>query len=615
MNDGKDNHIDDHVDEEIKSCIDLGSPKSFFACAGAGSGKTRSLINALCYIEDNYRNEFEMNRKRVAVITYTNAAVDEINSRLQNSSIFQVSTIHSFLWSLLESHQKDIKNWVICNSEKEISALLEKESKGRSGTAASKDRIRKIQNYRKRIERLHDICKISYNPMGENMGYDSLSHAEVIKMGSEFIQNYDLMKKIIICSFPIIFIDECQDTKKELVEVLFNLNSEYENKFVIGMFGDTMQRIYPDGKENLQNCIPKKWLKPVKKMNHRSSKRIVKLANSIRKDVDEVSQLARVDADEGFVRLFIVNQKKDKSIIEKDIATKMRKLTNDEKWEEEYKALILEHHMAGRRLGFLSFFEPLYSDSHFTQGSLDGSIPEVRFFVNQVVPLIEAEKEKNSFEVAKIVRKYSNVISKQNLKENNTMQRTLLSSCSNAVSSLMDLWKAQGKPSCLQILHKVSETNLFEVSDRIKRVLEYDGESEDVDHEIVTLYKAFSASYDEICAYSNYISDTSKYGTHQGVKGLEFPRVMVIMDDVEAKGFMFSYGKLFGDKDKTDTDIKNENEGKDSSVSRTRRLFYVACTRAEESLAVVAYAENPELVKEHIIESQWLTSDEIEMIV
>ena len=614
MNDSKDNHMDDHVDEEIKYCLDLKKSKSFFTCAGAGSGKTRSLIKALCFIEEKYRDEFELYRKRVVVITYTNAAVEEIKSRLHDSSVFQISTIHSFLWELIKNHQKDIKNWVISYSNKEIIELLEKESKGRSGTAASRDRIRKIENYRRRIERLQGTCKIKYNPMGENIGFDSLSHAEVIKIGSEFIQNYDLMKKIMVCSFPFIFIDECQDTKRELVDALINLSNEYKDKLVIGMFGDTMQRIYSDGKDNLQNCISDEWVKPIKEMNHRSAKRIVELANSIRKDADEIRQLARKDAELGCVRLFIANQSADKITIERNVVEKMQTLTNDQNWKEEYKALILEHHMAGKRLRFVNFFEALYSDSHFAQGVLDGTIPEVSFFINCLIPLVEAEKNGNKFESTKILRKYSHIISKQNLLENKTTQRILLQNCCSAVNSLMELWEKEENPSCLEILRIISRTNLFEISDRIERVLEYDGTSEDVDHEIISLYSALSLRYNEIYAYSKYISDRSQYGTHQGVKGLEFPRVMVIMDDSEAKGFMFSYGKLFGDKEQTDTDIKNEKEGKDSSIARTRRLFYVACTRAEKSLAVVAYAENPELVRTTAIENLWFTEAEVEII-
>ena len=49
--------------------------------------------------------------------------------------------------------------------------------------------------------------------------------------------------------------------------------------------------------------------------------------------------------------------------------------------------------------------------------------------------------------------------------------------------------------------------------------------------------------------YDNYVNQKSQFDTHQGVKGLEFDRVMVIIDDSESKGFLFSYDKLFGVKE------------------------------------------------------------------
>lgn len=45
-----DNHVDDHVDTEIKECLTAVPPQSFFMFAGAGSGKTRSLINTLEFL-------------------------------------------------------------------------------------------------------------------------------------------------------------------------------------------------------------------------------------------------------------------------------------------------------------------------------------------------------------------------------------------------------------------------------------------------------------------------------------------------------------------------------------------------------------------------------------
>lgn len=65
-----------------------------------------------------------------------------------------------------------------------------------------------------------------------------------------------------------------------------------------------------------------------------------------------------------------------------------------------------------------------------------------------------------------------------------------------------------------------------------------------------------SVPFYEVERYALYISDNKRFAIHQGVKGLEFPRVMVILDDAQAKGFLFSYEKLFGAKAKSDTDVK-----------------------------------------------------------
>ena len=83
------------------------------------------------------------------------------------------------------------------------------------------------------------------------------------------------------------------------------------------------------------------------------------------------------------------------------------------------------------------------------------------------------------------------------------------------------------------------------------------------------------------------------------------------MDDAQARGFLFSYEKLFGAKAKTDTDSQNEREGKDTSITRTARLFYVACTRAQNSLAVVAYTENADSVKSTALSNNWFSEEEI----
>lgn len=101
------------VDNILEECITKGSRKSFFLFAGAGSGKTHSLVVLLNKIRDKWGQKFKIENRHVAVITYTNAATDEIISRLNYSPLFHVSTIHSFVWNVIQSYQSDIKKYYL----------------------------------------------------------------------------------------------------------------------------------------------------------------------------------------------------------------------------------------------------------------------------------------------------------------------------------------------------------------------------------------------------------------------------------------------------------------------------------------------------------------------
>lgn len=85
--------------------------------------------------------------------------------------------------------------------------------------------------------------------------------------------------------------------------------------------------------------------------------------------------------------------------------------------------------------------------------------------------------------------------------------------------------------------------------------------SQGENEKVPALRNALSVPFCELEKYSSYVTDNTHFATHQGVKGLEFPRVMVIMDDAQARGFLFSYEKLFGAKAQSDTDVKNKRVG------------------------------------------------------
>lgn len=608
-----DDHVDDHVDTEIQRCLSSEQPQSFFMFASAGSGKTRSLIKTLEYIDKKKGRYLTEHGKHVAVITYTNAACDEINRRLQYKPIFVVSTIHSFLWELIKNFQSDIKNWIKTTTEEELSELNQKHNAARTESSAKKT-AEKITIKKERLEKIKNIKRFNYNPNGDNLGFNSLSHDEIIKMGAQFIETEETMQQILVNKYPILLIDESQDTKKELVDALLEVYKIHKGHWAIGMFGDTMQKIYMDGKDHLVNAIPKEWSFPEKIMNHRSSKRVVCLANAIRKLTDAKEQRPRSDSKDGIIRLFIVNAELNKELVEKTIANKMAELSTDQLWKADngYKCLILEHHMAASRFAFKNLFTPLDESKIFADALRKGEITEISFLANTISPLIKAHKKNDAFEIAKLVRKSSPILSKKNLELHPDSHLEVLKTVEESVESLFALWNDGKIPSCLDILRSIRKTGLYELPERVDDIIDETYSSDDP--KINALKTALAVPFDEMERYAKYVSDQTRFATHQGVKGLEFPRVMLVLDDSEARGFLFSYEKLFGAKEKTKTDLENEISGKDTTILRTARLFYVACTRAMDSLAVVAYSKNPELVKSTALSNDWFLAEEIEMI-
>lgn len=615
------------VDNEIHECLNLLSPRSFFLFAGAGSGKTRSLVEVLKRFREKNIQRLRLRGQRVAIITYTNAACDEIRRRLEFDPAFSVSTIHSFAWELIKPYQNDIREWLEGSLTKKVAELDQKLARARKpGSKTAVKNKAKRDSKQRRLKQINHVSAFSYNPTGVNSGKDSLDHAEVISIASEFLSEKPLMRKILVHAFPILLIDESQDTNKDLLEAFFITQAEQSHRFCLGLFGDTMQRIYFDGKTDLGVDIPRDWAKPAKTFNYRSPSRIIELINNIRSDVDNHLQEPKGNGDEGVVRLFIVdaNDKLDTFAVEADIAEKMARITGEEDWKQGakgVKTLTLEHHMAAYRGGFAELFTPLYRVDKFSTGLLDGTLRGMTFFTKRLLPLVHATRANDEFTTAQVVRKHSPILKSQRLTECES-QLKQIRVADAAVRSIKSLWMGDKNPTLLAILLQVTKTGLFSLPDIfspfVDGAFDAQGESsaghetESFQDEAIAAWKeALSAPLSQLESYADYISERSGFGTHQGVKGLEFPHVMIILDDDKAKGFMFSYEKLLGAKDPTPTDIKNEAAGKETGLDRTRRLFYVTCSRAEKTLAIVAYTKAPQKVKEYALSKEWFTVDEI----
>jgi DNA helicase-2/ATP-dependent DNA helicase PcrA len=603
---------DAHVDEEIAACLNLDTPKSFFLFAGAGSGKTRSLVTALQHVQMTLSERLRVKGQRVGVITFTNAASDEIKRRLLFDPLLDVRTIHSFAWSLIEGLNHDIREWLRVDLAEDIAKLNVDEAKGRKGTKASTDRLRKIESKTKRLQNLPNVKSFTYSPTGDNRGRDALNHSEVLQLTAHFLQTKPAMQSILTGRYPILLIDESQDTNKHLIDALFTVQAKLKGKFLLGLLGDMMQRIYNDGKEGLGQGLPPDWATPVKQLNYRCPKRVIALINKVRSSTDQQSQQPIAAAVDGVVRLFILpSDLPNKPAAEQKIAAYMSRTTGDEKWNEPkaIKTLTLEHRMAASRLGFLDAFSPLYDVEGWRTSFLEGTLPATRFFSDQVLSLVNAKQNNDRFAVARIAKAYSPRLTQEALRAAKDTQEHL-KQVNVSIDVLMELWKDGANPTLLQVLRCVAEHNLLEIPESLQAssseesaeaVASDEDERADRQTERALAIQSFlNAPFSQIGPMMVYLSGDAHFDTHQGVKGLEFDRVMVIMDDAEARGFLFKYEDLFGGK-----------AAGERTVESTKRLFYVTASRAKESLALVAYSSAPDRVQRFVLQEKWFNADEV----
>lgn len=605
-------NADNNIDLQLKECVSNEKRKSFFLFAGAGSGKTYSLVKLLENIQNVWGNKLMREHRQVAVITYTNAATDEIMRRIDYNPLFHVSTIHSFVWDSIKTYQKDIKARYLQRLQANIDELQAKiDATKNKETKTYKANQEKINHLIERKEAKEKIDKFIYNPNGDNLKANSLNHSDVIEIGTQMLQVNLLLQQIITQQYPFMLIDESQDTRSGLVDAFFTIQKNFPNDFTLGLIGDIKQRIYMDGKADIKNLIPADWEKPEKVMNYRCSKRIIQLANKISSVLDGSEQQARDDAPEGYVHLFLVNSHNvlDKNAKELDVRAKMSAITGDEQWNSDVKVLTLEHSMAAVRLDFKDFYELFARLPKYQMSFLQGDMAEMSFFANMVFPLMTMLKENDGIGVLNLLKKKSPLLEAVPDRDYPEMLGKIRNVLDELRSSNLEEMKVS------EIIEFVQRNMLFAIPDHLTLALNSKEEEVDKDDkESLAWVRALQLPLRQFKAYDDYVHERTPYATHQGVKGLEFPRVLVLIDEEAAKGNMFSYEKLFNVTPLSQTDIKNKEMGKENSIDRTSRLFYVTCTRAKESLAILMYTSNTERAKQTAIQYSWFEEKEIEIL-
>lgn len=638
------NDRDAHVVEDICGYVTAVPPRSFFLFAGAGSGKTRTLVELLRRVTGvvqhptgrKYAEQLRSRGQSIRVITYTKNATAVITGRLGDNYLTAVSTIHAFCWELIKGFDEDIREAMLARKAKQLAdAKAYAMSKVRGESDKDREKYAEIEA---EADELRTTETFIYHPDRNTYGPGALSHAEVLKVTAWLIRERPTLQRILADRHPLILIDESQDTMKDILDALFDLSKSRPGQITLGLIGDHRQRIYPDGHDDLPSHVPDKWARPALQMNHRSQERIVKLINKIwEADIEGrtqpktgVAQHSRTEKNGGIVRIFIGDAKTDtadKIRMEAECALVMAAETGSAAWQKHvrsYKTLALEHKLAAKRGEFFDVYNAmdlLDKDAATPMSNGERTGPAmVRPILGPMLELVECvqpDRSLNEFAAMDVLRRHGVLA---NLPQTDAERQTALD---NIHAAVMDFIAAAYKDGATvrEVLAPILKRGLFEADSRL--IQAYGDNSPPPPEPKVKSKEAkedrrkrgwhalFKTSWPEISRYSAYLGGEAELATHQVVKGSEFKHVMVVMDDKEAGGHWFSYDKLFGAEELSPEDQDKVEDGNETTIDRTLRLLYVTCSRAEESLALILWAKNPKAALDAIEQSKWFHVHEV----
>ncbi len=606
---------DTEADIQLRGCLEAEQPVSFIMVSGAGSGKTTSLVKALDYLNKNRGAILKRKGQKIACITYTEIAEREILEDIGAESIFHVSTIHSFLWTLVKPFQTEILDWVIGRINEKILEAEEKLGNPRIRTA---ERLRTdIERYRIQLGKVSLLSHFTYG-MGSDYGKGILGHDDILKMVTSLILERPLLRTLIADRFPFVFVDESQDTSPTVIKALKSIDSDYPNKFCLGFFGDPMQKIYLTGIGAIQE--EENWIRIEKPENFRCPDSVLSVINQIRTSGDGLQQIQGNpnDRGQGSVNVFILPIDGFRTQRLQSVRSKIARDNNDPLWladskDADIRMLVIVHRMAALRLGFANLYSAFNDDSppsFLKEGFLDGSSWALTPFLNYILPLAQAAKADNQFEVISMLRQTCPKLAKESLI--NGAIAPILQSLKDSVNQLVEMLSDADNYTIVDILRFVRDSELILFDERLNEYLSaFDNGGlnvgEEAVEEVLSGAGAMSAFFNcpakQMWAYKKYIEDESPYSTQQGIKGSEFMRVLTVLDDDEGAYSLFSYNKYFGVTSLSQNDRENIDGGLDSVIDRTRRLFYVSCSRALKDLAVVFFTQDVDLAHQKIIES------------
>ena len=525
--------------------------QNFLLEAGAGAGKTYSLVKALQYLIEKKGVDLLRNNQQVACITYTNIASDEIKSRTDGHPAVLSSTIHAFCWSLIRDFQSVLREQLPTNP--------------------------------KWVERLAEakVAEIGSRRIDYELGYPSikeksvlLSHNDVIALTAALMEK-PKFRDLFASRHPILFIDEYQDTNEKFAEAIKTHLLGAGKPPLVGFFGDHWQKIYGDGCGRIEHPS----LKVIGKgANFRSAPIIVDVLNRMR---PELKQAPKDPKGPGSIAVYHTNDwtgmrrtdghwKGDLPPEEshKHLEVLMKTLTKDG-WDfdpSKTKILMLTHNVLAREQGYSGIVEALdgRSERFFKKEDL-----HIKFLVETIEPACAAYEGKRFGELFDVLGGGPPAISSHADK----------ASWAKDFDVLMKLRDTGTIGAVIDHVRKAKRPGLPEEVERKEaRLSRPAAELKPEEVESVERLRALrNVPYREVISLAHFIDEKTPFATKHGVKGAEFENVLVVV----GRGWnMYDFNQLL---EWAGTGIPVD---KQDSFERNRNLFYVACSRPKKRLAL-----------------------------
>ncbi|MBU1316235.1 MAG: AAA family ATPase [Alphaproteobacteria bacterium] len=534
--------------ERLEACLEAG--ENFRLEAGAGAGKTYSLVAALRKLIAERGIALMNAGQRVACITYTEVARNEIAQEVEKHPAILVNTIHGFGWSFIAPFQKQLRDLV----------------------AAQENRQEAIET----AGGIHNqTVAYSLGYFGIDRKRITLHHDDIPRYLAALLGN-PKFQRIFSSLHPVLFIDEYQDTDPLVMGALSDHFFATGTGPTIGLFGDHWQTIYRKDYQLAE--FPN--VEPIDKgSNFRSVPVIVDVLNKLR---PELVQQVDDEAAQGEARFFHCNaytgervdSRNGKAELPAELSLSftdsLKAQLQAEGWNlapEKTKILMLTHNAIAAEHGYPNLANIFEHKEAFSKKE-DATIA---FLADTVEPICQAYIAGNYGEMFRFMGGFPTIQKTADKAEwRGQMDELVALRANGTIGEVIDLLKNTRRP---RLTDQVTKRE-FEISE-----LGPD-ETPDESNSLKRHRKLRNVVYRELVALAEFINGFTPFATQHSVKGAEFENVLVILS---AGWNHYNWPKFFENLQAGNIPAKEQ-----ASFARWRNLFYVAISRPKKRLAVLA---------------------------